>query len=91
LATAARRAILRSWTTSRAATSPRCAGWAYDTINLGSDQPVVLMDAIRLVERLTGQTAIMEHQPAHPADVTGHLGGCVTRRPGIGLGAAGEL
>ena len=41
----------------------------YDTINLGSDKPVVLMDAIRLVERLTGQTAIIDNQPAHPADV----------------------
>jgi nucleoside-diphosphate-sugar epimerase len=42
----------------------------YDTINLGSDQPVVLMDAVRLVERLTGQTAVIENRPAHPADVT---------------------
>jgi UDP-glucuronate 4-epimerase len=41
----------------------------YDTINLGSDKPVVLNDAIRLVERLTGQTAVVEHLPAHPADV----------------------
>ena len=37
---------------------------------LGPDQPVVLMDAIRLVERLTGQTALVENRPAHPADVT---------------------
>jgi UDP-glucuronate 4-epimerase len=42
----------------------------HETINLGSDQPVVLLDAIRLVERLTGQTAIIESRPAHPADVT---------------------
>ena len=42
----------------------------YDTINLGSDKPVVLNDAIRLVERLTGRTAIVENRPAHPADVT---------------------
>ena len=41
----------------------------YDIINLGSDQPVVLNDAIRLVERLTGQTARVQHQAAHPADV----------------------
>jgi UDP-glucuronate 4-epimerase len=40
------------------------------TINLGSDEPVVLLDAIRLVERLTGQTATIESRPAHPADVT---------------------
>jgi nucleoside-diphosphate-sugar epimerase len=41
----------------------------YDTINLGSDKPVVLMDAIRLVERLVGEPAIIESRPAHPADV----------------------
>lgn len=41
----------------------------YDTINLGSDQPVVLNDAIALVERLTGRSALAEHRPAHPADV----------------------
>ena len=40
------------------------------TINLGSHQPVVLLDAIRLVERLTGHTAIIESRPAHPADVS---------------------
>jgi len=41
----------------------------YDTINLGSDKPVVLMDAIRLVERLVGKAASIESRPAHPADV----------------------
>jgi UDP-glucuronate 4-epimerase len=41
----------------------------YDTINLGSDKPVVLRDAIRLVERLVGASAIIEQRPAHPADV----------------------
>ena len=41
----------------------------YDTINLGSDKPVVLSDAIRLVEQLAGRPAVMQHQPAHPADV----------------------
>ncbi|MCC6188966.1 MAG: GDP-mannose 4,6-dehydratase [Anaerolineales bacterium] len=41
----------------------------YQVINLGSDKPVVLNDALRLVEQLTGRQAIVERQPAHPADV----------------------
>jgi len=41
----------------------------YEVINLGSDQPIVLMDAIRLIERLTGKQAQMEFKPRHPADV----------------------
>jgi nucleoside-diphosphate-sugar epimerase len=38
-------------------------------INLGSDEPIVLNDAIRLVEELTGRQAMLEHKPRHPADV----------------------
>lgn len=38
-------------------------------INLGSDRPVVLMDAIRLVEELVGKRANIEYRPRHPADV----------------------
>jgi nucleoside-diphosphate-sugar epimerase len=41
----------------------------YEVMNLGSDQPVVLMDAIRLVEQLVGEEALLEHKPRHPADV----------------------
>jgi UDP-glucuronate 4-epimerase len=41
----------------------------YEVINLGSDQPVVLNDAIALVERLAGASARIERQPRHPADV----------------------
>jgi nucleoside-diphosphate-sugar epimerase len=41
----------------------------YDIINLGSDQPVVLMDTIRIVERLVGKSATIEYRPRHPADV----------------------
>lgn len=41
----------------------------YDIINLGSDQPVVLMDAIRLVEKLLGKQASLDYRPRHPADV----------------------
>ena len=41
----------------------------YEVINLGSDTPVVLMDAIRLIERLTGREANLVSKPRHPADV----------------------
>lgn len=41
----------------------------YEVINLGSDQPVVLMDAMRLVEDLLGKKAQVKHRPLHPADV----------------------
>lgn len=41
----------------------------YEIINLGSDTPVVLMDAIRLVEQLVGRQAMLVHREAHPADV----------------------
>jgi UDP-glucuronate 4-epimerase len=41
----------------------------YEVINLGSDQPVVLMDAIRRVEELVGRRAGLVFRPGHPADV----------------------
>ena len=41
----------------------------YEVINLGSDTPIVLMDAIRLVEDLAGKRASIEYEPRHPADV----------------------
>lgn len=41
----------------------------YEVINLGSDEPVVLMDALRLIERLAGKEAHLEFRPRHPADV----------------------
>ena len=41
----------------------------YEIINLGSDTPVVLMDAIRLVEEKLGKKALLEFKPRHPADV----------------------
>ncbi|HWP35218.1 MAG TPA: NAD-dependent epimerase/dehydratase family protein [Thermodesulfobacteriota bacterium] len=41
----------------------------YEIVNLGSDAPVVLLDAIRLIERLTGCPARLEFEPRHPADV----------------------
>jgi len=44
-------------------------GPVFEIINLGSDRPVVLMDAIRLVEELVGKKADIEYKPRHPADV----------------------
>ncbi len=41
----------------------------YEIINLGSDTPVVLTDAIRLVEALVGKKAEITHSSRHPADV----------------------
>ena len=41
----------------------------YEAINLGSDQPVVLNDAIRIIEELVGARARIEMRPRHPADV----------------------
>jgi len=41
----------------------------HEVINLGSDEPIVLMDAIRLVEELVGKKALLEYEPRHPADV----------------------
>ena len=41
----------------------------YETINLGSDTPVILMDAVRLIEELTGNRADPLFVPRHPADV----------------------
>lgn len=39
-----------------------------EVINLGSDHPVVLMDGLRLLEKLLGKQARIEHVPHHPAD-----------------------
>ena len=44
-------------------------GPVFETINLGSDQPVVLMEAVRLVEEMVGKKAQIEYRPRHPADV----------------------
>jgi nucleoside-diphosphate-sugar epimerase len=44
-------------------------GPVFEIINLGSDRPVVLMDAIRLVEELVGKKAHIEYRPRHPADM----------------------
>lgn len=41
----------------------------YEVINLGSDKPVVLADAVALVEKYTDSSANIVNQPRHPADV----------------------
>jgi nucleoside-diphosphate-sugar epimerase len=41
----------------------------HDTINLGSDEPTVLMDVVRYIEGRIGKTARVEFQPRHAADV----------------------
>ena len=42
----------------------------YEIINLGSDQPVKLMDLIRMVEDQVERKAVLVYRPRHPADVT---------------------
>lgn len=41
----------------------------YEVINLGSDEPVGLMDVLGMVEELVGKKAQRVYQPRHPADV----------------------
>lgn len=41
----------------------------YEIINLGSDRPIVLNDALRLIERLLGRRASVRYQERHAADV----------------------
>ncbi|NDJ63230.1 MAG: SDR family NAD(P)-dependent oxidoreductase [Chloroflexi bacterium] len=41
----------------------------FEIVNLGSDQPVVLLDIIRTIEQELGKAANLVFQPRHPADV----------------------
>ena len=41
----------------------------YEVINMGSDQPAVLMDTIKTIEQMLEEKANIEFQPAHDADV----------------------
>lgn len=41
----------------------------YEIINLGSDVPILLMDAINLIEELVGKKAILSFEARHSADV----------------------
>lgn len=42
----------------------------YEVINVGSDSPVALREAISTIESLAGRPAEIEYRPMHPADVT---------------------
>lgn len=42
----------------------------YEVFNLGSDEPVVLRDALKLIEELVGKEARIEYREMHKADVT---------------------
>jgi UDP-glucuronate 4-epimerase len=41
----------------------------YEVVNLGSDEPVLLIEAIRMIEEMTGREARLEYSEAHKADV----------------------
>ena len=41
----------------------------YEVVNLGSDKPIALSDAIRVIENATGKKAAIEYGPWHSADV----------------------
>lgn len=41
----------------------------YEVINLGGDEPIVLLEAVRLIEDLVGKRAALEFRPPHPADM----------------------
>lgn len=41
----------------------------YEVINLGSDAPVVLADALAMVEQMVGRKAIIDRSEAHKSDV----------------------
>lgn len=41
----------------------------FEIVNLGSDQPVELMTAIKMIESMVGRAARLEYKAAHPADV----------------------
>jgi len=41
----------------------------YEIINLGSDRPIKLMDAIKLIEELIGKKAKVEFHSPHPSDI----------------------
>jgi len=41
----------------------------YEIINLGSDQPIKLLQVLHLIERLIKRKAEVKYKPRHPADV----------------------
>ncbi len=40
----------------------------YEVINLGSDEPVILLDAIHLIEEMVGKKALLQFETRHAAD-----------------------
>ncbi|MHC4956812.1 MAG: NAD-dependent epimerase/dehydratase family protein [Planctomycetota bacterium] len=42
----------------------------FETINLGSDTPTILMDVVKYIEEKIGTPAKLVYEPRHPADVT---------------------
>ena len=56
----------------------------FRVINLGSDRPVVLRDAIALVETLTGRRAQVIHKPAQAADMPATWADITTARQVLG-------
>jgi nucleoside-diphosphate-sugar epimerase len=42
----------------------------FEIVNLGSDSPVTVNEAVSVVETLTERTATVSHEPMHAADVT---------------------
>jgi nucleoside-diphosphate-sugar epimerase len=56
----------------------------YEVINLGSDRPMVLMDALKLIERLIGKQAKIEYQPFHKADILATWADITTARQKLG-------
>jgi UDP-glucuronate 4-epimerase len=41
----------------------------YGVFNLGSDRPAVLIDVVKIIERLLGKRAVLQFKESHPADV----------------------
>ena len=41
----------------------------YEVINLGSDEPIVLMDAVHTIEEMVGKEADLHYEPRHRADI----------------------
>ena len=43
----------------------------YEVINLGSDEPIVLLDAIHMIEDMVGKKAVLQFETRHAADTPG--------------------
>jgi nucleoside-diphosphate-sugar epimerase len=56
----------------------------YGVFNLGSDTPVVLNDALHLIENLLGKKAVIQFRPAHRADVDATWANISTAREKLG-------